>query len=317
LVLIFLLPIILAGLAQLMMISRFGKLDDQYQAEPNVSKDPMAPSMKNPDASPSDENHEGLANELPVYGNSTVTIEDPVEYDEIEVPPGQFKISGCVCNGNGPVGGALVIMSTVNFDSITDLEAITEDEVQFEITIALTDGSYYFPPLFHHGTNYWIMAFAAFHETRVAPIKMAEGSSTYTELVIERKDLRWTTSGYMDRGNEVFVIDLLEKERHLVNYGLRAALVDQTLQAEVVWDNTMTTGGDLRIGYRSSSSESHSDQMKQYPSSKDNRESLTLRLDDNEIDNMIGSSNSPILEIVVDSTTWTRDCNFEVTIQIE
>lgn len=224
-------------------------------------------------------------------------------------------LEGKVVTGQGPVLGALVVISIEPMVTVGDFEIIVEEGMDYDYSRTLSDGSFSFDYLYS-GVTYYMMAGAAFHTPVFKTVTIEGEEAAKITFTLNERPLVWSTQGTISRPDPAFRLDLLAREGYMASYGLKEALLNKTLTATVSWDNTYDTGGDLKIGYEMTCEDPYSDSSAQYPTSKGNQETITLYLDDSALADLDGCGRELRFDIIVDYSTWANDCHFSLTVSI-
>jgi hypothetical protein len=136
-------------------------------------------------------------------------------------------------------------------------------------------------------------------------------------MVLTMRPMSWTMTGVVSRGGGEFIFDVLAESRPFEDYGIRSALMNKTLNAVVSWDNGLTTGGDLEIGYSMTCMDPSSDAVTQYPTQKNNQEQITIVLSPTVMEELDGCGGGHFtFSIWVDNASWANDCAFTLAVSI-
>jgi hypothetical protein len=230
------------------------------------------------------------------------------------------QITGSVNSTQGPIDGAYVALSSVPIATTGDLETAEENDLILGYTESFSGGTFYMNDLSYvePETNYWLVACAAFHNPNVQVVRFNKNDPTMNiDIVLTMRPMTWTMTGILSRGGGEFIFDILAESRPFERYGLRSALMNRTLNAVVTWDNDLTTGGDLEIGYAMTCMDPSSNTATQYPTQKSNQEQITIVLSPTVLEELDGCGGRSItFSVWVDNASWANDCAFTLTVSI-
>jgi len=229
-------------------------------------------------------------------------------------------VTGGVNDTYGPIDGAYVLLSSFHIAMTTDLDDAKKAGLILCTTLSLTDGTFHMSDLskVQPDTDYWLVSYAAFHDPNIQVLRFTkEASTVHVDMVMALRPMTWNMSGTLSRRGGEFKFDILAESRPFEDYGLRSSLMDRTLTAVVTWNNYLTKGGDLEIGYSMTCTEPSSNSAIQYPTQKNNQEQISVVLTPTVLDKLDGcGAGSTVFSIWVDNASWANDCSFTLTVSI-